>query len=81
MRRRYDPLFATLRFAAPNWRTHLVKVCEQGIRRAICEVVSGAPPQNGAYTTIIAGAVIGLLGGSRVQVFWADGRVQAKPYS
>ncbi|MBK7579264.1 MAG: C4-dicarboxylic acid transporter DauA [Myxococcales bacterium] len=31
-------------------------------------VASGAPPQNGLYTAIVAGAVIALLGGSPVQV-------------
>ncbi|MCI0362909.1 MAG: C4-dicarboxylic acid transporter DauA [Phycisphaerales bacterium] len=31
-------------------------------------IASGVPPQHGIYTAIIAGAVIALLGGSRVQV-------------
>jgi SulP family sulfate permease len=31
-------------------------------------VASGAPPQHGLYTAIVAGALIALLGGSRVQV-------------
>src|SRR5260221_11093668 len=29
---------------------------------------SGVPPQHGLYTAIVGGALIGLLGGSRVQV-------------
>ena len=31
-------------------------------------IASGVPPQHGLYTAIVAGAVIALLGGSRVQV-------------
>lgn len=31
-------------------------------------IASGVPPQHGLYTTIVAGAIIALLGGSRVQV-------------
>jgi sulfate permease, SulP family len=31
-------------------------------------IASGVPPQHGLYTAIVGGAVIGLLGGSRVQV-------------
>ena len=31
-------------------------------------IAVGAPPQNGLYTAIVAGAIIALLGGSRVQV-------------
>lgn len=31
-------------------------------------IASGVPPQHGLYTAIIGGAIIGLLGGSRVQV-------------
>ncbi len=31
-------------------------------------IASGVPPQHGLYTAIVAGLVIGLLGGSRVQV-------------
>jgi len=31
-------------------------------------IASGVPPQHGLYTAIVAGAVIGLLGGSRTQV-------------
>src|SRR5579863_6482895 len=31
-------------------------------------IASGVPPQHGLYTSIIAGAVIALAGGSRVQV-------------
>ncbi|QNN23102.1 C4-dicarboxylic acid transporter DauA [Planctomycetales bacterium ZRK34] len=31
-------------------------------------IAAGAPPQHGLYTAIVAGAVIALLGGSRVQV-------------
>src|SRR5690349_12034925 len=31
-------------------------------------IASGVPPQHGLYTAIVAGAVIGACGGSRVQV-------------
>jgi len=31
-------------------------------------IATGMPPQNGIYTAIVAGAVVGALGGSRVQV-------------
>jgi SulP family sulfate permease len=31
-------------------------------------IASGVPPQHGLYTTIVAGAIVALLGGSRVQV-------------
>jgi SulP family sulfate permease len=33
-------------------------------------IASGVAPQHGLYTAIVAGAVVALLGGSRVQVSW-----------
>ena len=31
-------------------------------------IASGVPPENGLYTSIIAGLIVSLLGGSRVQI-------------